>query len=125
MKKLVFYKCNVCGNIAVKLVDKKVPLVCCGQIMQEVSVNSTDAAVEKHLPVIEQNGNKLFVKVGEVEHPMTEEHYISHIIIETNLGFYVKELCPGDKPNASYTLNDEEKLEKVYSICNLHGIWGK
>ena len=113
MKKLVFLKCNVCGNIVVKLVDKGVSLFCCGQMMQEVNVNSTDAAVEKHVPVVEQNGNTIFVKVGEVEHPMTAEHYISHIIVLTDKGYYVRELTPGDRPEATY------------SICNLHGIWSK
>lgn len=125
MKKLVFYKCNVCGNVVVKLVDKGVPLFCCGQMMQEVNVNSTDAAVEKHLPVVEQNGSALFVKVGEVEHPMTAEHYISHIIVLTDKGYYVRGLTPNDKPEVACTLAADEKLEKVYSICNLHGIWSK
>lgn len=125
MKKLVFYKCNVCGNVVVKLVDKGVPLFCCGQMMQEVNVNSTDAVVEKHVPVVEQNGNTIFVKVGEVEHPMTAEHYISHIIVLTDKGYYVRELTPNDKPEVACTLAADEKLEKVYSICNLHGIWSK
>lgn len=125
MKKLVFLKCNVCGNIVVKLVDKGVSLFCCGQMMQEVNVHSTDAAVEKHVPVVEQNGNTIFVKVGEVEHPMTAEHYISHIIVLTDKGYYVRELTPGDRPEATYILATDEKLEKVYSICNLHGIWSK
>ncbi len=125
MKELKFFKCNVCGNIAIKLVDKNIPLFCCGQKMQEIDVNSTDAAQEKHLPVIEQTGNKIYVKIGEIEHPMTESHYISHIIILTTLGYYVQELNYTDKPEAVYYLKDEEKLEKVYSICNLHGIWCK
>lgn len=125
MKKLVFYKCNVCGNVVVKLVDKGVPLFCCGQMMHEINVNSTDAAVEKHLPVVEQNGSALFVKVGEVEHPMTAEHYISHIIVLTDKGYYVRGLTPNDKPEVACTLAADEKLEKVYSICNLHGIWSK
>ena len=125
MKELKFFKCNVCGNIAIKLVDKNIPLFCCGQKMQEIDVNSTDAAQEKHLPVIEQTGNKIYVKIGEIEHPMTESHYISHIIILTTLGYYGQELNYADKPEAVYYLKDEEKLEKVYSICNLHGIWCK
>lgn len=125
MKKLVFLKCNVCGNVVVKLVDKGVPLFCCGQMMQEVDVNSVDAAVEKHLPVVEQNDRVLHIKVGEVAHPMTTEHYISHIVILTDKGYYVRELTPLDKPEMAYTLSADEKLDRVYSICNLHGIWSR
>ncbi len=123
MKKLVFLRCNVCGNVVIKLVDKKVPVFCCGQMMQEINVNSVDAAVEKHVPVVKQENNVITVKVGEVEHPMTTEHYISHIIILTDKGYYVREFIPGDKPETTFSLAADESLEKVYSICNLHGVW--
>ena len=79
--------------------------------------------VEKHKPDVSQNGNTILVKVGQVAHPMTEEHYISHIIILTNFGYYVRELHPQDKPETIYTLAEGEKVEKVYSLCNLHGLW--
>ena len=72
MKKLVFYRCSVCGNVAVKLVDSTIPMVCCGKRMEEVTANTTDAAQEKHVPVVSQNGAVVSVKVGSVPHPMTE-----------------------------------------------------
>ena len=74
-----FYKCAKCGNIISKYVDSGVPVVCCGEPMMELVANSTDAAGEKHVPVVEVNGNKVIVKVGEVAHPMTEAHLISWI----------------------------------------------
>lgn len=125
MKKLVFYRCNHCGNIAIKLVDKNVPLFCCGQMMTQISANTTDGAVEKHMPVVSRVGNVVSVKVGEVPHPMTEEHYISHIVAVTDRGFSVAELEPNESPEANFTLNENESLQGVYAYCNLHGLWGK
>lgn len=125
MKKLVFYRCNHCGNIAIKLVDQNVPLFCCGQMMTQISANTTDGAVEKHMPVVSRVGNVVSVKVGEVPHPMTEEHYISHIVAVTDRGFSVAELEPNESPEANFTLNENESLQGVYAYCNLHGLWGK
>lgn len=124
MKKLIFYKCKICGNVVIKLVDKGVRLMCCGTFMEELSPASSDGAVEKHIPVVNINNGVVEVKVGEVLHPMTQEHYISHIIFLTDKGYYVKELIPNDQPIASFRLSDE-KLIAVYSLCNLHGMWAK
>lgn len=124
MKKLVIYKCKICGNTVIKLVDKGVPLMCCGTFMEELVPASSDGAVEKHMPVVSVDGNVVIVTVGEVPHPMTEEHYISHIIALTDKGYYVKELQPKDQPRANFTLTDES-LVSVYSLCNLHGAWAK
>ena len=123
MKKLVFYKCNHCGNIAIKLVDKRVPMMCCGEIMQELIPNTTDAAVEKHVPVVSIDGGVVSVTVGSVVHPMTEEHLIERIVVETTLGYYVRNLEHTDTPTATYTLNENEELLAVYEYCNLHGLW--
>ena len=123
MKKLVFYKCPTCGNVVVKLVDKRVPVVCCGAPMKELTPNTVDAAEEKHVPVVNINGNVVNVEIGSVEHPMIEAHYITHIVIETNLGHYVRVLNPNDKPSATYYLAEGETVETVYEYCNLHGLW--
>jgi superoxide reductase len=123
MKKLVFYRCNHCGNIAIKLVDKKVPMMCCGEVMQELTPNTTDAAVEKHVPVVSVDGNVVSVVVGSVTHPMTEEHLIERIVVETTRGYYVRNLEYTDTPTATYTLSDNEELVAVYEYCNLHGLW--
>ena len=123
MKKLVFYKCNHCGNIAIKLIDKRVPMMCCGEIMQELIPNTTDAAVEKHVPVVSIDGGVVSVTVGGVVHPMAEEHLIERIVVETTSGYYVRNLEHTDTPTATYTLNENEELLAVYEYCNLHGLW--
>ena len=74
-----FYKCMHCGNIAVKVFDAGVPLVCCGEKMVELVADSQDAALEKHVPAVEVEGNKVIVNVGSVDHPMLEEHWIQFI----------------------------------------------
>ena len=123
MKKLVFYRCQVCGNVVIKLVDKGVPVFCCGQMMSEIQPNTTDAAVEKHCPVVQVSGNIATVKVGEVAHPMTAEHFISHIVLLTNQKVQFCELQPGQEPQAAFALTQGEQIEKAFSFCNLHGVW--
>ena len=101
MKKLVFYRCAVCGNVAIKLVDKGVPMFCCGQKMVELEPNTNEGAVEKHIPVGLIEGGEVKIQVGSTLHPMTEEHYISLIVIETNKGFKVFNLTSNDQPIVS------------------------
>lgn len=123
MKKLVFFKCRHCGNVSIKLVDKKVPMYCCGEEMMVLQPNTVDASTEKHVPQVTVNNNVVTAVIGEVEHPMTVEHYITHIVFETNLGYMVRCLNYTDKPVATYTLQENESLVNVYEYCNLHGLW--
>lgn len=120
---LKFFRCNHCGNIIVKIKDSSVPVVCCGENMQELVPGTTDAAVEKHLPVYEVNGSSVSVTVGSVLHPMLPEHSINWICLQTNKGFQLKYLNPGEEPKAVFALSDGEKVEAVYEYCNLHGLW--
>jgi superoxide reductase len=120
-----FYRCSHCGQIATKEVDKNVKLFCCGSPMEELVANTSDGAGEKHVPAVRQEGNKVCVFVGDVEHPMLDVHYIQFIAIETNLGHHVKELKPGQKPYAEFLLADGEELIKTYEYCNLHSLWSK
>ena len=116
-----FYKCEMCGNIVVKLVDSKVPLVCCGQKMQELVPNTVDASGEKHVPVVTRlDGNMIKVEVGSVAHPMTEEHHIAFIYVETEDGGIKVDLK--DKPEAVIALGTSKAIA-VYEYCNLHGLW--
>ncbi len=121
MKKL--FKCMHCGNIVEKIEDKGVPVVCCGQKMEELVPNTTDAATEKHVPVIEVSGSEVAVKVGSVEHPMVPEHHIAFIVLETNLGTQRKFLDPAGKPEARFVLAEGEEVVAAYEYCNLHGFW--
>ena len=120
---LKFFRCNHCGNIIVKIKDSSVPVVCCGENMQELVPGTTDAAVEKHLPVYKANGSSVSVTVGSVLHPMLPEHSINWICLQTNKGFQLKYLNPGEEPKAVFALADGEKVEAVYEYCNLHGLW--
>ena len=88
---------------------------------EELTANTTDGAYEKHVPVIEQNGDTVTVKVGSVEHPMLDVHYIGWILLETEQGFQIHYLKPGMKPEASFRVN--EKVLAAYEYCNLHGLW--
>ena len=88
---------------------------------EELTANTTDGAHEKHVPIIEQNGNTVTVKVGSVEHPSLPAHYIEWILLETEQGFQIHYLKPGMKPEAIFLIN--EKVIAAYEYCNLHGLW--
>lgn len=120
---LKFFRCNHCGNIIVKIKDSTVSVVCCGDKMQELLPGTVDAAVEKHLPVYKVEGNNVSVTVGSVLHPMLPEHFINWICLQTNKGFQVKYLNPGEEPKINFAITDGEKVEAVYEYCNLHGLW--
>ena len=89
-----FYVCKTCGNIVTKVKDSSVPVVCCGKVMEELVAGSVEASTEKHIPVYNIDNNKVFVMVGEAEHPMTSEHFIEWIAIETTAGTQFKYLTP-------------------------------
>ena len=121
---MLFYKCNLCGNFITKKKKKTaVTPVCCGKTMTEITANTTDAAQEKHVPVVNGDSDTVHVNIGSVDHPMLEEHYIQFIVLETSKGYQKKDLKPGDAPCASFKLTDGEKAIAVYEYCNLHGLW--
>ena len=117
------YICETCGNIAVKLTDSGVPMVCCGKPMQLLEAGVKDAAVEKHVPAVTAEGSVIRAAVGSVAHPMTEEHHIAWVLLETENGFQVRRLKPGQAPEAAFVLAEGEKAAAVYAYCNLHGLW--
>lgn len=119
------YRCNHCGNIVEMVKDAGPAPVCCGETMQELKANSTDAATEKHVPVVEIEGNVVKVIVGSVIHPMTEEHHIGYIFLETSVGVHRAILNPTGSPEATFVLAEGEKPVAAYEYCNLHGFWVK
>lgn len=119
------YRCNHCGNIVEMVKDAGVNPVCCGENMQLLKANSTDAATEKHVPVVEIEGNVAKVLVGSVTHPMTEDHHIAYIFLETNLGVHRANLNVTGAPEATFLLAEGEKAVAAYEYCNLHGFWVK
>lgn len=118
-----FYKCSHCGNIIEKIEDKGVPVVCCGEKMEELIPGTVDAAVEKHVPQYSVEGNLVRVAVGSVEHPMIPEHFIQWVSLQTKQGTQLKKLSPGEKPEVVFALAEGDGVEAVYAYCNLHGLW--
>ena len=105
--------------------DRGVPLYCCGEKMQELIPDTTEASGEKHVPVYEVEGNTVYVTVGSVAHPMTGEHYIEWICLETEHGIQYTHLNPDDKPKGKFSLCDGDKVRAVYAFCNQHDLWRK
>ena len=117
----IFFKCNLCGNVIVKAVDSGVPVVCCGEKMVELTANTVEASVEKHLPVVTKIDDcHIKVEVGSVAHPMTPEHHIAFIYVETEKGGMKIDLS--EKPEAVFC-TCADKPVAVYEYCNLHGLW--
>lgn len=120
---LKFYKCELCGKVIEMLTDPTVATICCAKEMYRLIPNKNDGAVEKHLPVVKVDGNKVHVEVGSVIHPMVEEHSIEWIILQTDKAVYRRNLKPYQKPIADFTIQDDEKALSVYTYCNLHSLW--
>ena len=118
-----FYKCMHCGNIAIKVVDKGVPLVCCGEPMVELVPDTQDASLEKHVPDVHVEGNHIHVNIGSVDHPMEPEHYIQFICLIKDAGYEIHPLIAGDAPATDFYLGQGEKALSVYEYCNIHGLW--
>ena len=118
-----FFLCTICGNVVVKFVDSGVKLVCCGQQMKELTPSTEESSAEKHLPVVErQKDGSIKVKIGSKQHPMTPEHHISFICLETEHGVQTKYLMPDEAPEAVFH-GGNEKPVAVYAYCNIHGLW--
>ena len=120
-KKMEVYKCNHCG-LMVEVMSRGAHPVCCGENMMKLEENTVDAAKEKHVPVLEDNGTTINIKVGEVAHPMAEDHYIQWV--EVINGDYInrKYLKPGDKPEAPFYVHKQPGTI-IRAYCNKHGLW--
>ncbi len=117
-----FYICKHCGNIVAYVTNKGVPVSCCGEKMEEIVPGTVDASKEKHIPVISVDGNKVHVTVGSVEHPMTPEHFIDWVAIQTKEGNQRKLLKNG-VPSVDFMICDGDEVIAAYAYCNLHGLW--
>ncbi len=115
------YRCEICGNIVEVLHAGKGELVCCGQAMKLLPENATDAAKEKHVPVVEKTTDGYKVTVGSVLHPMDPDHYIEWIELIADSRVYRKQFKPGDKPEALFCVQADKVSAREY--CNKHGLW--
>ncbi|ERP31346.1 desulfoferrodoxin family protein [Chitinivibrio alkaliphilus] len=126
VKKGIYY-CSICGNIVESLWDGKPSIVCCGQDMEQLSPKTVDAGNEKHVPVVERSGNQVTVKVGDVDHPMTAEHYILFIEVLAGDKVYrhdfTEAYVSGETPRAVATFTIEDEIQEVREFCNKHGLW--
>ena len=118
-----FYRCKHCGQIIAVVKKTGVPVICCGEKMEKIVPGTTDAAAEKHVPVVEVKGNTVTVTVGEVAHPMLPEHYIEWVSLKTRTGNQRKALRPGDEPKVNFALVDGDEVEAAFAYCNLHSLW--
>ena len=120
-QRLQVYKCAVCGNMVEMIHEGAGQLVCCGQPMELLAENSTDAATEKHVPVIEKAAGGFKVTVSSVSHPMEEKHYIEWIELIADGKAYRQFLAPGQAPEALFPVEGNQITARAY--CNLHGLW--
>ena len=118
-----FYYCKHCGNIVAKVTASGVPLVCCGQQMEVLTPNTNDGAKEKHVPVYSVRCGKVTVNIGTIPHPMTPEHYIEWVKLQTNKGNQFKRLSYNTEPTVTFNISKDEKIEAVFAYSNLHGLW--
>ena len=121
-KNTKFYICEKCGNLVGLINESGVPIVCCGQKMTPLIPGTVEASHEKHIPVAEIIGDTVKVSVGSVEHPMSEEHSILWVYLETESGGQRKSLEVGKPPVVTFALSGEKPIA-VYAYCNLHGLW--
>ena len=117
-----FYICEKCGNIVGMIHNGGVPMMCCGQKMAKLEAGVVEASLEKHIPVVAVEGNTVRVNVGSVTHPMSEEHHIAWVYLQTNRGGQRKCLDVTGAPEVTFALADETPVA-VYAYCNLHGLW--
>ena len=117
-----FYICEKCGNIVGMIHNGGVPMMCCGQKMTKLEAGVVEASFEKHIPVVVVEGNTVRVNVGSVTHPMSEEHHIAWVYLQTNRGGQRKCLDVNGAPEVTFALADETPVA-VYAYCNLHGLW--
>jgi len=124
MNDIKFFLCKHCGNLVGVIHDSGAPMTCCGDHMTLLKANTVEASHEKHIPVVTIDGNKVTVNIGSVDHPMTEEHYIQWVYLQTTKGGQRRYLNPSEAPNVTFYIGDEEPLV-VYEYCNIHGLWKK
>lgn len=123
MIKPKFYKCRVCGNIVEMIHPSGIPMMCCGQNMEEIRPQKEDGPAEKHVPVLTMGDGHAMIKVGSEPHPMTEEHCIEWIVLVTDQGIYRKNITGCKEASACFCLNKNEKICCAYAYCNIHGLW--
>lgn len=120
---LRFFRCEICGQMVAVIKKTGAPLVCCGKPMQEIIPGTVEASLEKHVPLVSVEGNRVNVQVGSIPHPMTGEHWIEWVVLQTASGNQRRQLKPGDEPVIRFPIEEGDEVLAVYAYCNLHGLW--
>lgn len=115
-----FLQCTECHGVALVIYGEGEGG--CGRY-EKLHANTTDAAVEKHLPVVKVTEKKVVARIGENDHPMENDHFITWVYVETTRGGQLRVLKPGDVPEATFEMSDGERPLAVYEYCNKHGLW--
>lgn len=116
------YRCSVCGNVVEIASEGASSLVCCNQPMVKLQAKTEEEGQEKHVPVIEELDKGIKVKVGSIQHPMEEKHYIKFIEVLTKEKIMRVELRPGQVPEAKCCSSKQDVIE-VREFCTIHGLW--
>lgn len=122
-REIKIYRCSICGNISLMIESSGVTPVCCSRDMRLLEAKTDDEFHEKHVPVIKKEDDKVTVTVGSVLHPMSGEHYIEWILLETSKGVHIEYLAPDTEPSANFILKKDEEIKAAYAYCNIHGLW--
>ena len=120
-----FLKCRTCNKLVEVIQDSDSKLICCNNEMIELIPGTIDASKEKHVPIYKLEQNAIEISLGEIEHPMQEEHYISFVEISSNHGIKRSNLKINQSPIVKFSLLDYEQVDSIYAYCNLHGLWKK
>lgn len=122
MNEQKFFRCKHCGNLIGLINNGGVPMICCGEPMEQLLPNTVEAATEKHIPEVSASGRLVHAKVGSVPHPMTAEHHIEFIYLQTEHGGQKRKLEIGAEASAMFAVLEDHPVE-VFAYCNLHGLW--
>lgn len=119
-----FFRCKLCGQIVGMIKETGVPMICCGEEMEEiVPLTKEEGLTEKHVPVFKVSNNKVITNIGSIPHPTTSEHHIEWVALVTSKGNQRKCLKPGDAPSVMFMIDDDEEVQEIYAYCNLHSLW--
>ncbi|MBQ6813586.1 MAG: desulfoferrodoxin [Methanobrevibacter sp.] len=117
------YRCNQCGNMVEGIVEGMGTLVCCGEEMELLEPRQLEEGGVKHIPIVTKEDGKIVVTMGEVPHPMEEEHFINFVQLTIGDQVFRANLKPGEEPKAVFDINAEIEDIKAIEYCNIHGLW--
>ena len=120
---ILFYECQVCGNVILKVIDSGMVPRCCGRDMEKCVAGLEGGSKEHHIPVCKREGDIVRVCIGKEQHPIEDKHYICWIGLKTSKGIQIKNVLPGEKPEACFALAKDEEPEEAYAFCNIHKFW--